>query len=177
MKYTTKILTTVLAVTFFTASVFAGNKDRAGQSGASELLINPWARTSGWAGANIAGVRGVEGQFLNVAGTAFTKKTELIFSHTNYLKGSDIKISNFGFSQHVGESGVLALSIMSMNFGKMDITTTEMPEGGLGQYTINFMNIGLSYAKGFTDHIFGGMCVRGINEAIPDAKAATHHKR
>ena len=27
----------------------AGNPDRAGQAGASELLINPWARSSGWA--------------------------------------------------------------------------------------------------------------------------------
>ena len=31
------------------------NKEQ-GQAGASELLINPWARTSGWAGANVAGV-------------------------------------------------------------------------------------------------------------------------
>jgi len=150
---------------------FAGNKDRSGQAGASELLINPWARSSGWASANIAGVRGLEGQFINVAGTAFTKKTELLFSHTNYLKGSDIAINTFGFSQKVGESGVLALGIMSMNFGDIDVTTTEMPEGGLGNYSISFMNIGLSYAKGFTDHIFGGMCVRAINQAIPDARA------
>ena len=27
---------------------FAGNEQRAGQAGASELLINPWARSSGW---------------------------------------------------------------------------------------------------------------------------------
>ena len=43
---------------------FAGNEQRAGQAGASELLINPWARSSGWAGANIAGVRGLEGCIL-----------------------------------------------------------------------------------------------------------------
>ena len=172
MKHTTKILTvTILAVTMFAGNVFAGNKDRSGQAGASELLINPWARSSGWAGANIAGVRGLEGQFLNVAGTAFTKKTELLFSRTNYMKGSDININSFGFAQKVGESGVLALGLMAMNFGDIEVTTTQMPEGGLGNYSISFMNIGLSYAKGFTDHIFGGMCVRAINQAIPDAKA------
>lgn len=151
--------------------LLAGNEDRSGQAGASELLINPWARSSGWAGANIAGVRGLEGMFLNVAGTAFTRKTELLFANTNYLKGSGININSFGFSQKVGESGVLGLGFMSMNFGDIDVTTTEMPEGGLGNYTISFMNIGLSYAKGFTDHIFGGMCVRAINQAIPDARA------
>ena len=149
----------------------AGNEDRSGQAGATQLLINPWARTSGWAGANVAGVRGLEGQFLNVAGTAFTKRTELIFSHTNYLKGSDIDVNTFGFSQHVGESGVLAVGIMSMNFGDIDVTTANMPEGGLGKYKIGFMNIGASYAKGFTDHIFGGMTARIVQEQIPDLKA------
>ena len=46
------------------------------------LLINPWARSSGWAGANVAGVRGLEGIYSNVAGLAFVEKTELIFSQT-----------------------------------------------------------------------------------------------
>lgn len=175
MNYKTKNLSRtcfgILTAAIFAGNVYAGNQDRSGQAGASELLINPWARSSGWASANIAGVRGLEGQFMNVAGTAFTKKTELLFSHTNYLKGSDININAFGFSQKVGESGVLALSIMAMNFGDIDVTTTDMPEGGLGDYSISFMNIGLSYAKGFTDHIFGGLCVRAINQSIPDARA------
>lgn len=172
MTHKSKILPTMFAaVVLFTATAYAGNKDRAGQAGASEILINPWARTSGWAGANVAGVRGLEGQFLNVAGTAFTKKTELLFSRTNYLKGADININAFGFSQKVGEAGVLALALTSFNFGDIEVTTTEMPEGGLGDYKINFMNIALSYARKFTDHIYGGMAVRAINEQIPDAKA------
>lgn len=172
MKKYFKILMPLLATAFFSENVFAGNKDRSGQAGASELLINPWARSSGWANANISSVRGLEGQFINVAGTAFTSKTELLFSHVNYLSGSDIDINSFGFSQKTGSSGVLSLGIMAMNFGDINVTTTEMPEGGLGNYKINFLNIGLSYAKGFTDHIFGGMCVRAINQQIPDAKAS-----
>ncbi|MFI5164693.1 MAG: PorV/PorQ family protein [Bacteroidia bacterium] len=168
-----------LAATIFTAvlfanyaNVFAGNQDRSGQSGASELLINPWARNSGWGSANIAGCRGLESQFLNVAGMAFTPKTELLFAHTNYLSGSGIGINAVGFSQKVGASGVLGLSIMSMNFGDIPITTTEQPEGGLGNFKIQMINVGISYAKGFTDHIFGGMNLKIIDEAIPNARAA-----
>lgn len=172
MRHKSKILTAIFAGTLLAGNAFAGNTDRAGQAGASELLINPWARTSGFGSANIAGVHGLEGQFLNVAGTAFTKKTELLFAHTNYLKGTGININSFGFTQKVGASGVLGLGFMAMNFGDIDVTTTEMPEGGLGNYPINFLNMGLSYAKGFTDHIFGGLCVRGISQTIPDAKAS-----
>src|ERR1043165_6543287 len=97
---------------------WAGNNDRAGQAGATELLINPWARSSGLAGANSGSIRGLESMFLNIAGTAFTKKTEIIFSHTDYFKGSGIGINAVGFTQKIGESGVMGLGIMSMDFGQ-----------------------------------------------------------
>mgnify|MGYP000035193507 CR=1 FL=1 len=153
---------------------FAGNPQRAGQAGASELLINPWARTSGWGGANIAGVRGLEGIFSNVAGLAFTKKTELIFSQSQWLKFGDdavADISSFGFSQKVGESGVLGFSVMSMSFGEIEITTVENPEGGEGFYSPKFMNIGVSYAKIFSNSIYGGVTVKMISEQISNVAA------
>ncbi len=153
---------------------FAGNPQRAGQAGASELLINPWARTSGWGGANIAGVRGLEGIFSNVAGLAFTEKTELIFSQTQWLKIGDDEvadISSFGFSQKVGESGVLGFSVMSMSFGEIEITTVDLPEGGIGFYSPNYMNIGVSYAKIFSNSIYGGVTVKMISEQISNVGA------
>src|SRR5512146_317174 len=55
--------------------VKAGNRDRSGSAGAGELLINPWARSTGWGGVNTANVHGLEAIFGNVAGTAFTKGT------------------------------------------------------------------------------------------------------
>jgi len=79
-------------------SVYGGNKDRSGQAGASELLINPWARSSGWGNVNTANVRGLEGMFINIAGTAFTPRTEIGFCNTTWLKGSDVKINAFGLT-------------------------------------------------------------------------------
>jgi hypothetical protein len=149
----------------------AGNEDRAGQAGATELLINPWARSSGWAGANTASVRGLEAMFLNVAGTAFTRKTELLFARTNWLVGTDIHINSFGFTQRVGETGALGLGIMAMDFGDIQITTTELPEGGIGTFSPQFVNLGLSYAKGFSDNIYGGMTFKVISESISDVTA------
>ena len=148
---------------------FAGNPQRAGQAGAYELLINPWARSSGWAGANIAGVRGVEGVYSNVAGLAFIQKTELVFSSTSWLQISGFNdavsnISSFGIAQKVGESGVIGLSIMNMGFGDIEITTVDNPDGGIGVYSPSFMNIALSYAKMFSNSIYGGMTVKMISE-------------
>jgi hypothetical protein len=157
-----------------TTVMFAGNGDRAGQAGATQLLINPWARTSGWAGANTASVHGLEAMNFNVAGTAFTKKTELIFSRTTWLKGSGININAFGLTQKLGKkdgAGVLGLSVMSIDAGDIMITTVDLPEGGIGTYKPRFTNIHLSYAKAFSNSIYGGIAVKVINEAIPDVNA------
>jgi hypothetical protein len=154
------------------STAFAGNEQRAGQAGASELLINPWARSSGMAGANGASVRGLEAMNLNVAGIAFTKKTELIFARTNWLKGTDIGINAFGFTQRIGESSVLGLGVMSMDFGDIPITTVDLPEGGIGTFSPKYNNINLCYAKEFSNSIYGGINVKAISEGIADVKAS-----
>ncbi|MBK6835395.1 MAG: hypothetical protein IPG89_14445 [Bacteroidetes bacterium] len=93
-------------------SMFAGNPDRAGSAGRGQLLINPWARSTGWGGANQSNAHGLEAMYLNVAGLAFTKKTEVVFSRSNWLGGSKVNINAFGFTQHVGETGVLGLELL-----------------------------------------------------------------
>ncbi len=149
----------------------AGNEDRAGSAGGTQLLINPWARSAGWAGANGATATGIEATYMNVAGLAFTEKTELLFSRSQYLVGSGINISAAGFSQKVGETGVLGLSVMSMNFGDIQVTTTDLPEGGAGTFSPNNANVALSYAKAFSKTIYGGFTLRAISEQIADASA------
>ncbi len=168
----TKTLTTILVLLTIATVSFAGNKDRQGEAGASELLINPWARSSGWDGINTACVTGIESINLNVAGMAFTRKTELVFSHTDWLSGTGIRLNTFGFSQGLGtKGGVIGLDVMSIDFGDIPITTTSLPEGGLGNYSPQYINIALAYAKEFSNSIYGGIVVRGISESISDAGA------
>jgi hypothetical protein len=152
-------------------SLFAGNPERAGQAGATQLLINPYSRSAGMAGANTSYCRGLESQYMNVAGLAHTRKTELQFARTAWLVGSGISINSFGFSQRVGETGAIGLGIMALDAGDIAITTEESPEGGVGTFSPLFMNIGLSYAKGFSDNIYGGINLRVISEQISNVSA------
>ncbi len=167
-KYIIPILTA--AVLVGTSTAYAGNPQRGGSAGATQLLINPWARSAGMAGANMAHVEGLEGMFLNVGGLAHTQKTELIFSHTSFF--ADIGINAFGFTQKVGENGVLGFGVMSFDFGEIDITTEDNPDGSLGTYSPSFSNLGISYAKKFTESIYGGFTVKVVQEAIPDLKSS-----
>ncbi|MBL4652946.1 MAG: PorV/PorQ family protein [Flavobacteriales bacterium] len=169
-----RILKTGFAIALVAISsvTYAGNKDRAGQAGASQLLINPWASSSGWAGANSACATGLEATYTNIAGLAFTPKTELIFANTSWFSGSGIKIQSFGLSQKLSETAVLGLSIQSINFGEIDITTEELPEGGIGTFSPKATTINVGVAKEFSNSIYGGFGIKLLSEGISNAKAS-----
>lgn len=165
----------VAATTFIiaaTLSAQAGNENRSGSSSANQLLINPWARSSGLMGANMAAIEGVESSFLNVAGLAFIEKTEVSYGFTNYMVGSDIGINTVGLGQRIGDASVLSLSIMTINYGDIEITSGDLPEGGVGNFSPRGSNFALSYARSFSNSIYGGITVRVINENISNVKAS-----
>jgi hypothetical protein len=165
----TLVFASLITLNIFPAS--AGNPDRAGQAGASELLINPWARSSGWGNVSTGGVRGTEAIFGNVAGIAFTNKTEIAFSHAIWLKGSTIGVNVLGLTQKIGTGSVFGLSIMSLDFGDIPVTTVDQPEGGFGDFSPQFLNLALSYGKVFSNSIYGGMSIKIISENISNASA------
>ncbi|MBL7946969.1 MAG: PorV/PorQ family protein [Flavobacteriales bacterium] len=160
-----------VALAFTTAAVFAGNPDRAGSAGATQLLINPWARSSGWALANSSSVRGAEAMFGNIAGLAHINKTEVLFTNTKWLSGSGTTINSIGFGQKLGASGVLGISAMTMGFGDLEITTVDNPAGGLGTFRPSMANIGFSYAKSFSNSIHGGLLIRMVSESIANVRS------
>lgn len=174
MKHLNKYLIVVLITTLlFPAgfSSFAGNRDRSGQAGASELLINPWVRSSGWGGANMAKLNGVEALWGNVAGAAYKPSTQVGFSYTDWLKGTGTKVMALGFIAKAGDGGAIGIQVMSMSFGEIEITTTDSPDGGLGTYKPSLLNVALSYSKAFSNNIYAGILVKGVSESISDISA------
>lgn len=164
------LMTASLAV--LSLSSFAGNKDRIGQAGAQELMINPWGKSNGMAGANMASSTGLESVFLNVSGLSFINKTEIQFTHSDYLSGSGIGVNAFGLAQRVGESSVLAASVTSMGFGDIERTTIENPDGGIGTFAPQLLSLNVSYARAFSNTIHGGFTIKTISETINDAQAS-----
>lgn len=150
---------------------YAGNEDRIGANGADQLLLNPWARSSGYANANYASITGLDAMYGNVSGLAFVNQTQLSFHHTRYLGGSGIALNSGGLAQRVGQAGVLGVSIFSMSVGDIERTTVNQPEGGLGTYRPSFGHIAVSYAREFSNSIYGGATLKVVTEGIPDSRA------
>lgn len=168
----TMIAAVVLTGLLSVPAAHAGNEDRVGSAGATELLINPWTRSSAWGSAGVSSVTGIEATYMNVAGLALTKKTEINFSSSAWLSGSGIRMNQAGLAQRIGETSVIGMTFNSMTFGEIPITTVDLPEGGIGNFTPRFFNIGFSYAKEFSNSIYGGLTVRAINEAIANVKGS-----
>ncbi|MEN2992854.1 MAG: PorV/PorQ family protein [Bacteroidia bacterium] len=163
---------TLLLVTGISGYLLAGNPERAGSAGATQLLINPYARSSGMGGLNIANCYGIESIIINPAGIALTRRTEFVFSHTRWLVGSDISINAFAFAQGFKNGGTLGLAVMAFDLGRFERTTIDNPDGTLGYFSPTMLNISASYAKVFADdRIFVGATVKLIHESIPDAAA------
>lgn len=168
MNYKIIFIAAVLLGTALSAR--AGNPERTGQAGATQLLVNPYARSSGVNGLNVSTTEGIESAINNIAGLAHTQRTEVVFAHTVWMDAADISINTLGFSQRLGENGgVLGLAVMAFDIGDIPITTIDQPDGNLGTFSPTIMNIGLSYAKAMvSERIFVGATVRLVHESIPD---------
>lgn len=161
-----KILVIGFVILTAFAQTFAGNPERSGQAGATQLLINSWGRSSGLNGINIGGAYGIESVINNPAGLAATRQTEIVFSHTRYLVGTDININSFGISQSLKNAGVIGLYVTAFDMGDFIITTEDNPDGNLGTFSPTFMNLGLTFGKKFTDHIYVGATLKVVHESI-----------
>ncbi|MCW5899339.1 MAG: PorV/PorQ family protein [Flavobacteriales bacterium] len=172
MRTKQRLAAAAALVALGTLPAWAGNPDRAGSAGATQLLINPWARSAGWGLANTASIRGVESMFGNIAGLAHVGRTEVLFTNTTWLSGAGVQINSVGLGQHVGASGVLGFSATTMSFGELEVTTVDVPEGGRGTFSPSLANIGVSYAKSFSNSIHGGMLLRVVSEAISNVRTS-----
>lgn len=151
--------------------VHAGNEDRVGSAGATELLINPWARSLAAGTSGVAYVNGLEATFTNIAGLAFTEKTQVKFNYTNWLGGAGINVNSAGIAQRVSDQDVIAVSIQSFGFGDIDITTADLPEGGIGTFRPRYNVFNVGYAREFSNSIYGGINLKVINESIANLTA------
>lgn len=169
MKLSNWCLIIVATASSFT---YAGNEDRVGSAGASHLLVNPWARGAAMGDAGIASINGLEATYANIAGLAFTDKTQIKFNYSNWMGSAGIGFNSAGFAHRVSESSVFAVSIQAMNYGDIPITTVSNPEGNIGYFSpkSNIFNIG--YAKAFSSSIYGGINFKVISESISNLKAS-----
>lgn len=162
---------TVICCLLGSLAVFAGNPDRQGESGAVQLLMNPWAPSAGLHSLGTSMVTGVEAMRLNPAGVARFDGTQVRLGYANYLQGTDISMQAIGVSSKAGKNGSLGFSVMSLDFGDVAITTTDQPDGTGALLNLSFINVGLTYSHRFENKVSVGVTLRGVSEASSDVSS------
>lgn len=152
-------------------NLFAGNPDRQGEAGAPQLLMNPWAPSAGLHSLTTANVMGVEAMRINPAGLSRMSGTNVMLGYANYLQGAEISMQAVGISSKLKGGGAIGLSLHSLDFGDVAVTTTAQPEGTGANLNLSFINIGLTYSYTFEEAVSVGVTLRGISEGTADVSA------
>lgn len=150
--------------------LFAGSESRKGTAGAMELLIPVGSRGTALGGSTNALASGVEAIHWNPGGMVRAKGVEVMFSTLTYL--ADTRLNYFAVASNFGEIGSFGLSLRSLDFGEIPITTVDQPEGTGGTYSPNFITGAFTFSRAFTDRINGGVSVKLISERIVRTSAS-----
>ncbi|NOQ71577.1 MAG: hypothetical protein GQ574_06230 [Crocinitomix sp.] len=148
------LLTTACFLT--SAALCQGNK-----VGAMELLVNPYSNSAAWAGANVAGVEGLNAVHLNIAGLTSVNGTELTFDRITGLGSFGIRSNNLGFAQKIGEKNTIAVTGMTTSSRNEE---TVNPIGQSLITTSHYSNLNIGFARQFSNSVSTGINVKYISQ-------------
>ncbi|MBC7883937.1 MAG: DUF3308 domain-containing protein, partial [Saprospiraceae bacterium] len=155
-----RIYSILLVLIGISYNINAGNPDRQGQAGASELLMNPWARSAGLHSMSTSSVMGVEAMRINIAGLSRINKLEFSISNNRLFSGTGMNLNSLGFATKLGTSGAFGVEFASLDFGQIPITTTNQPAGTGGNFSPSFFQLGIGYSYTYANRISVGMLFR-----------------
>ena len=150
-------------------SVLAGNVNRIGTAGATELLIPAGSRGSAMGGAVVANSYGIDAIYWNPAGLAWLEGTEAMASIQPYI--ADINVTYVAIGTNIEDFGTLALSVKVVNIGDMIETTGSFPEGTGSVFSPTLAVISVSFAKALTTQVNFGFTTKIIREDIFEVSA------
>lgn len=167
----TKTILIIAALAFIAiASAQAGNENRSGTAGATELLIPVGARGSAMGGSVVANSYGVDAIYWNPAGLAWLEGTEAMGSYLPYI--ADIDVSYAAIGKNIEDFGAIALSIKAVSIGEIEQTTTANPEGTGSVYNPTLVVIGATYARAMSTQVNFGMTAHYIRDDIFEMSAS-----
>jgi len=173
MKMSTKWVALALlafAVLYAVYPAEAGTGARRGTAGAVELLIPVGSRGTAMGGNVSSTVKGIEAMYWNPAGLAgSTHSAEVMVSHLRWIADININYAAVAASFGIGDIGI---SVKSLDFGDIPVTTELQTEGTGEQLNPNFFTFGVTYSRQMTDRISFGGTFKVVSEKILRSSAS-----
>ncbi len=164
-----KLISIHLILLFITTSVFAQNNfetnvSKRGTVAAPFLTISQGARATGMGSAFVAIADDPSTIFWNPAGLARLNQNGFVVEHTEWI--ADLKY-NFGAAAiNIGSFGTLGVSFIASDYGEMNVTTIEEPNGTGETFSVNDIAFSIAWAINLTDNFSIGFNPKVIYQSI-----------
>lgn len=153
----------------FQADEYSREVKKTGTTAAKFLSIGIGPRANAMGGAFTSIENDASALYWNPAGIASVKNYEGIFTYTKLF--ADINLNFLGVVIPVENIGNFGLSVTSVNFGEMDVTTEEYPEGTGEKFSAGSYCFALAYSKNITDNFLMGLNIKYVREDIFNSSA------
>ncbi len=171
MKTFSRSMSILALVAALASMAMGGAGNRAGTSGATELLIPVGTRDISLGGATIATTHGIEALHYNPAALGQMKNNAAVYvSHMSYI--ADIGINYGAVAANFEGFGVLGLSLKALDVGQIPVTTTTDPDGTGKTFTPQFFTVGLTYSRMLNDRIGVGVTTKIVTERMADVNSS-----
>lgn len=166
------IVVVFLLLTLISVPALAGRGDKSGTAAAPELLIPVGAGAIGQGGASLATISGLESIYWNPAGLArMNYGSAVMFSHSSYI--ADLGIDYFAAGTQIFGSAYLGLTVKSLSFGQIPVTTEDQPDGTGETTSPTFLTIGGTFSRLVSDKISVGITANYVYEKMAEVNAST----
>ncbi|HQT90808.1 MAG TPA: PorV/PorQ family protein [Candidatus Kryptobacter bacterium] len=138
-------------------------------TGAQFLKMEPGSRAMGMGGAYGAIANDASAIWWNPAGMSRLDKNEVMFMHANWLAG--INYDFFAAVARFGDNAVGA-SITSLNYGQMEVTTVQQPDGTGQMFTPTSFALTVGYSRKLSENFSFGVNGKYVNDQIKNSSAS-----
>ncbi len=154
-------------------ALYAGDPVRIGTAAGTQLLVPVGARDLGMGGADLATTQGLDAIYWNPAGLAkMNYRAAAQFSTMQIF--NDVKVNYFAIGAGAGRFGSIGITLKTISFGDIPVTTNEDYDGIAGQtYSPTFFTLGLTYSRLLTESILVGVTGKLVSESVPRASASS----
>lgn len=143
---------------------------KVGSTAAPFLSVGIGPRAVAMGGAFVATANDATSLYWNPSGASRIPGNEILFSHSRWFV--DINYNWVGAVVRAGSWGTIGLSITSLDYGDMEVTTMREQEGTGEHFSASDIALGLTYARNLTDRFSLGANVKYINQRIWNSSAS-----
>ena len=158
-----------MVISFVPVGILAQSVSKTGTTAAKFLSIGIGPRANAMGGAFSSIADDPSAIYWNPAGIAYSDKFQAIFTYSDMF--ADIKLNYVGVIIPAGNLGNFAASVTAMNYGELQVTTENQPEGTGETFKPGSYAFGISYAKFITEDFSVGATAKLVTENIYHSNA------